>query len=240
MDEKPVLVQLDIQSFQQWVKSGTIRMFRDRLVSPPVQWSGQEGPDHGAAPLAFLIRLPAKYGRALAAAMSPYALVDEVIAISLPTEALTNEWKSRMTNMGEGWLPFCYAPDWFLASPSGVPRANSDAAKPAASPPAGEELTAGADSDTHAASDVKSKATINGHSEEAQPVVEETHEVESDALPIDSRQHAAGLQTRAEQVAMFQDQAVADKPVRKRQVNPAVAGDATLRTKRVPRTRRTG
>ena len=106
-----IVVQLGVDSFQQWVKEGVILLSRSFLASLPVAWS--EAQEHADGdPNLFLIQLPEKYGRALSVGRSVYALIDEAKAISLPTRDLTLEWQSRMANLGEEWLPFQPKPEW--------------------------------------------------------------------------------------------------------------------------------
>ena len=121
MDARLIVIQLDAESFQRWVGDGIIEIPTCHQTGLPVVWSGAHSPDNEGDSTSFLIQLPTKYGRALSTGATIYALIDEAKVISLPTEALTIEWESRMKNLGEEWLPFSFMSDWIRQSQSEDP-----------------------------------------------------------------------------------------------------------------------
>ena len=127
MDEKPIVVQFDVNSFQQWVRQGIIWISQDVVAALPICWIEGETNRTDSSNYAFLIQLPEKYRRALSNGQSIYALIDEAETVALPTQALTIEWQSRMKNLGEGWLPFEFKQDWIQStSPQSFTDARDD------------------------------------------------------------------------------------------------------------------
>jgi hypothetical protein len=61
----------------------------------------------------FHFQLPAKYERLASADARFLSLIDEVECISLRTADLTDEWRIRLQNQGEQWLPFRFRREWF-------------------------------------------------------------------------------------------------------------------------------
>jgi len=61
----------------------------------------------------FRFQLPAKYERLASANARFISLIDEVECVSLRTADLTDEWRIRLRNQGEQWLPFRFRPEWF-------------------------------------------------------------------------------------------------------------------------------
>ncbi|MBC8253277.1 MAG: hypothetical protein H8E35_04525 [Ardenticatenia bacterium] len=121
MDEQVVVVRLSRDSFQKWVREGILQLHRALVVNAPREWSDSKSDGIPDDSCHFYMGLPEKYGRALTASPSVYALIDEVLAISLPTEDRTVEWRVRMSSLGEGWLPFEFKPAWIEAGACNEP-----------------------------------------------------------------------------------------------------------------------
>jgi hypothetical protein len=109
MYESPVIVGMEITEFQRWLKQGIIDVSPDILVELPVVVDSMADLTHAR----FYICLPAKYGSILLKKHTILALIDECEVISLDTLPLTLEWRVRMKNLGETWLPFSFQADWF-------------------------------------------------------------------------------------------------------------------------------
>lgn len=117
-----VVVQMNQETFETWVKYGITLIAREDIRVPSALVPGTSATGGQLDNRPFLVGLPGKYARALSRCESVWALLDEVFAISLPTESRTDEWRIRMENLGETWIPFAFQPEWAQIIPNGTPR----------------------------------------------------------------------------------------------------------------------
>lgn len=120
MNPQKLVLSISATAFRQWLIQGlrVVQSTECFIISPdasvgerPTQHTDNEDP-------ILYIDLLSKYTDPLMNGTELLVLLDDIERISLATPALTEEWKVRMKNQDEGWLPFSY----FLGvSPGFVP-----------------------------------------------------------------------------------------------------------------------
>lgn len=179
MDERLSVLKLDIDSFQRWLQAGIIRISPSLFIALPLEWQESDETQTDVEQLPFLVQLPEKYARIASAQASSFALVDEVKAISLPTETLTHEWQTRMRNLGEEWLPFEFRSDWVETRPTEEVADVDDEISPGPSTPSAEEVPPQEILPVEPEPGEQQERAIDGHAEaESEPASETETAVE--------------------------------------------------------------
>lgn len=135
MHGTPYVVAVARSQFLTWLHAGVMsstELLRDR--------SGD-----GASEPLFFCRLPAKYKAVADRDCACLVLLDELEGVSLATPELTHEWRVRLANLSETWLPIAFRGEWMElvrpASAADAGRAVNTIAEPAGNASAPAETT---------------------------------------------------------------------------------------------------
>lgn len=108
------LLICSVDEFQEWIRTGIRSVDKSEFVRTPIGWR-----NHPQVPV-LAIQLSRIYTRQLM--RKPHAIIpcDGIERISLATLPATTEWKIRMSNLGENWIPFKFCRQWFVTAGSAL------------------------------------------------------------------------------------------------------------------------
>lgn len=110
---QPLVVRMSYGELQAWAQQGVHLLSTASRVEPPIQPSLETGGNFRDR--SVLVELPEKYATPLLTGKPVYALVDEVICVSLEDDYHTREADARLAHLPDfniTWLPFSYRADW--------------------------------------------------------------------------------------------------------------------------------
>ena len=99
----PLIICLEFDEFSEWLRQGL-----ELFDFSPCEITKNIKPDQTY----FFIKIPDKYQYMIKNNNKTYVLIDDIQGISLTSKEYTWDWKAKMVNLNEGWLPFEYHPEW--------------------------------------------------------------------------------------------------------------------------------
>ena len=109
------LLMCSVDEFQEWIRNGIRRVEKSEFVRTPL---GSRNHSQGSV---LAIKLSRHYARQLRRWSHAIIPCDGIERVSLETSPVTIEWKIRMSNLGETWIPFKFCRQWFVTVGTGLP-----------------------------------------------------------------------------------------------------------------------